>query len=314
MNDELTKSEQRRQLRKNIERGIAGAEPDRIQMNDLMLGALVIIAAIVSFTDFTLSFKSIANITAITIFLYIITTFVYRNRYSKGIARGKREAEYIDSLALYREKREWIYDNKLAGIVPRFCTAYKKKELREYRESLLCDIEMSYDEYVEKYSKMPKRKIMLQHISAEAKKTLIKCNAAKSIRLVPGMILNENGEYDRHKLIGKSGRQRERIDKRNQAITRAVYVVFGAVVAFDVIFNFSLQTCLQWVIRMLPVVIAIVSGDDGGFCNITVTEVSFKRGQVNMINLFQEFCSEEKIYPPEEVNTPVEDQVEDKEK
>ena len=300
MNDDFKVSEQRRQTRKALEKGIAGAEPDRIQMNDLMLAALVIIAAVISFTDFSFTIGSIANITALTIFLYIITNFVFRNRYAKGISRGKKDTDYIDSLEKYREKRAWIYDNKYAGLISGFCTYYKKKELREYRESLLCDIDMSYDEYAEKYLRMPKRKIMRQPISLIAKKTLLKCNAAKSIRLLPGMILNESGEFDRHKLIGKSGRQRERFDKRKAAVTRAVYVVFGAVVAFDVIFNFSLQTILQWVIRMLPVVIAIITGDDAGYCNITVTETAFKRAQVNVINLFGEYLEEEKKIVPQD--------------
>lgn len=287
-------SDLRRQTRKQLEKGLLSAEPDRIQINDIMLGALVVIAAVISMTDFSFSVGSIANITALTLFLYLITTFVYRNRYAKGIIRGKKEKEYIDSLAEYREKRDWIYDNNLAGQVPAFCTYYKKKELREYREALLSDIEMSYEEYAEKYLNMPKRKIMALPLSLEAKQVLLKCNAAKSIRLMPGMILNENGEFDRQHLIGKSGKQRELQDKRKNAITRALYVVFGGLIVFDVIFNFSMQTCLQWLIRMLPVVIAIISGDDSGYCNISVTEVAFKKGQINVISLFREYLEEKK--------------------
>ncbi len=288
-------NELRRQARKNLERGIVTAEPDKLQINDVMLGALVIIAAVISLTDFSFSIGSIANITALTIFLYLITTFVYRNRYAKGVMRGKCEEEYICSLEEYRQKRDWIYNNNLAGYVPAFCTYYKKKELREYRESLLSDVEISYEEYAEKYLKLPKRKIMALPLSIETKKIILKCNAAKSIKLMPGMILNENGEYSRHKLIGKSGKQREIQDKRKNAITRAVYVLFGGLIVFDVIFNFSLQTCLQWLIRMLPVVLAIITGDDSGYCNISVTEVAFKKGQSNVINLFSEYLEEQKI-------------------
>lgn len=284
-----TSAEKRRQTRKNFEANVSN--PDKLQLNDLMLGALVIIAAIVSFTDFSLSWGNIRNFTALTIFLYIITMFVYRNRYAKGILRGKKETEYIDSLSLYREERQQIYDLQIVGKVPKFCIWYKKKELREYRESLLCDIEMEYDEYVEKYLRMSSKDILKSDLSAMAKKTLIKCNKAKSIRLYPGMILNENGEYDRSKLIGKSGRERERSDKKKQAINRAVYVVFGALIAFDLIFNFSVLLIFQWIVRMLPVIIAIITGDDGGFCNIVVTEVKFKNDQVHVIKLFREYAN-----------------------
>jgi predicted nucleotide-binding protein len=46
---------------------------------------------------------------------------------------------------------------------------------------------------------------------------------------------------------------------------------------------------------MLPVVLAIITGDDSGYCNISVTEVAFKKGQSNVINLFSEYLEEQKI-------------------
>jgi hypothetical protein len=288
-------SEKRRNARKDYERGFISNEPDRFQLNDLMLGALVLIAAVLSFTDFTFSAGDWKNLTALTFFLYIITTFIYRNRYEKGIARGKKDAEYQLSLNTYREKRNEISQKNLASYVPGFCTWYKKKELREYRESLLCDIEMDYETYREKYIMMSKKDVLKLPISLEAKRVILKCNSAKTVKLYPGLILNESGEFDRDKLIGKSGRQRERRDKRAQAISRAAYVLFGAAVAFDMIFNFSLMTIAQWIVRMLPVIFAIVTGDDGGYCNITVTETNFKRDQSHVIGLFMEYAKSNEL-------------------
>ena len=50
------------------------------------------------------------------------------------------------------------------------------------------------------------------------------------------------------------------------------------------------MTIAQWVVRMLPIILAIISGDDGGYCNITVTETNFKRDQTHVINLFMEYA------------------------
>lgn len=293
--DYKQRAENRRNTRRDFERGIISNEPDKFQLNDLMLGALVVIAAIISFTDFSFSAGDWKNLTALTLFLYVITMFIYRNRYDKGMSRGRKDAEYQLSLNTYREKRNDLSVKNLVSYVPGFCTYYKKQELREYRESLLCDIEMDYDTYKEKYLMMPKKEILKQPISAEAKKIIIKCNTAKSVKLYPGMILNESGEFDREKLIGKSGRQRKLQDKKMQAITRGVYVLFGAAVAFEVIFNFSLMTIAQWVVRMLPIVIAIISGDDGGYCNVTVTETNFKRDQSNVIGVFMEYAKKNNL-------------------
>jgi hypothetical protein len=313
--DYKQRAENRRNTRRDFERGIISNEPDRYQLNDIMLGALVVIAAILSFTDFSFSAGDWKNLTALTLFLYIITMFIYRNRYEKGMARGKRDSEYQLSLKTYRENRNEISLKNLASHVPEFCTYYKKQELREYRESLLCDIEMDYDTYKEKYLMMSKKDVLNLPISIEAKRVILKCNCAKAVKLYPGMILNESGEFDRDKLIGKSGRQRERQDKKKQAITRAVYVLFGAAVAFDMIFNFSLATIAQWVVRMLPIIIAMVSGDDGGYCNITVTETNFKRDQSSVIGLFMEYAKKNNLIeedtptdtPTEEPETPTND-------
>lgn len=296
-------SENRRNTRRDFEREILNNEPDRFQLNDIMLGALVVIAAVLSFTDFSFSAGDWKNLTALTFFLYVVTMFVYRNRYGKGMMRGRGDPEFKEALKTYRTKREEINRLNLMGLVPSFCNHYKKAELREYRESLLCDIEMDYDTYKKKYLLMSKKDIMKQPISAEAKQVLLKCNCAKTIKLYPGLLLNESGEFDREKLIGKSGRERERHDKRKQAIVRAVYVLFGAAVAFDVIFNFSLMTIAQWVVRMLPIVLAIVNGDDNGYCNITVTETNFKRDQSHVIDLFMEYAKKNSL----EAETPTND-------
>lgn len=285
-------SESRREMRKHFERGALDTASDKIQLNDIMLVILVIIAAVISFTDFYLSFENIQRLTALTIFLYIVTSLIYRNRYARGKQRGKKDEEYKDSLKEYRKKRQEIYDNTAAGIVPEFCRYYKVKELKEYRENLLADVEIEYSEYQEKYRRMPTFDILRLKLPLGMKKTIIKCNRAKPIRLAPGLILNENGEMDREKLIGQSGREREKKDKREQLITRAIMVLFGGMVVVNLIFDFSLTNIIQWVVRMIPIVAAIPMGDDSGYCNITVTETTFKRDQVSVINIFNEYLKE----------------------
>lgn len=300
MSNYSEQAEERRQFRRGLEASAAGGH-SKVQVNDFMLLVLVIIAALVSLTELEFSWGSISRLTALTIFLYIITTLVFRNSYAKGLARGKQDKTYNSALSDYRTNRQTIYDRSIANLVPRFCREYRKEELQEYKESLLLDIEMPYEEYLENYSRLRYREVMRLPLSMEAKKIILKCNRAKSIKLYPGMILNENGEYDRDKLIGKSGKQRERIDKRYNAISRAIYVIFGSFVVAHLIFDFSLLTIIQWVIRMIPVVVAIISGDDGGYCNITVTETNFKYGQTKVIKLFLERYQNYKA-EPDEVN------------
>lgn len=292
--DTKSVSEARREAVKTMEKRSLGLASGGSVLNDIILVVLVVIAAAISFTDFSLSVGSIKEFTALTLFLYVITTMVYRNRYAKGMLRGKQDSDYKSSLSEYRSKRQRIYDDRIAHLVPSFCKDYKKKELREYRESLLSDVEIDYDDYVKQYRHKSNRAIMKLDFSLDVKKTIIRCNRAKPLRLTPNLILNENGEMDRDKLLGQSGRERERKDKRKQLISRAFMVIFGGMIVVDIIFDFSLLTIFQWVIRMMPVISAIVTGDDAGYCNITVTETNFKKDQVSVINLFFEHAGTEK--------------------
>lgn len=283
----LTDSEKRRELRKNLERDTASH--DKFSMNDLTLAGIVLIAMAVSLTDFTFTLGDFKNFTALTLFLYVITTMVYRNRYNKGKLRGRDDAEYGTFLSAYRTARGKISDLGIVSEVPTFCSEYKAQELREYRESLLVDADITYEDYLAKYRHMTYWQIMRLKLPHDVRRTIIKCNRAKPIKLTPGMILNENGESDRQKIIGQSGREREIQDKRRDFIRRGLFVIFGGMIAVNVILDFSIVTIIQWFVRMIPIFSAIMMGDDAGFCDIAVTETNFKRDQTSVINLFFEY-------------------------
>jgi hypothetical protein len=286
-NETAKASEKRRELRKSLEKGTA--TPNKFTLNDLMLAFIVAVAMVLSYTDFTLSLGNFKNFTALTLFLYVVTTIIYRNRYNRGKARGRSDTDYCDALKDYRSSKKKIIDFGFVSDVPLFCREYKVRELKEYRTSILADVDLEYDEYFEKYRRMKNRKIMRLKLPWDMRRAIIKCNRAKPLRLTPGLIMNENGEAGRDKLLSQSGREREKKDKRRDFIRRGVMVILGGAIAVNIILDFSVITIVQWFVRMLPVMSAIIMGDDAGFCDITVTETNFKHGQTSVINLFLEY-------------------------
>ncbi len=282
-----SRSDKRREFRKSLEKG--ALNPNKFALNDLILIVLVVIAMVISFTDFTLSFSNFKKFTALTLFLYVITTIIYRNRYNRGKSRGRTDADFCDALQTYRVEKGKIINSGIASEVPEFCRVYKKRELMEYRASILSDVDMEYEEYIEKYRRMANRDIMRLRLPLDMRKAIIRCNEAKPIRLTPGLIMNENGEADREKLLSQSGREREKKDKRRDFITRGLWVVLGGAIVVNIVLDFSLTTIIQWLVRMMPILSAIIMGDDTGYCNVTVTETNFKRGQTSVIHLFLEY-------------------------
>ena len=282
--EDKSSAEKRRELRRSLEKETHG----KFSMNDVILIGIVLIAMVISLTDFTLSLGDFKNFTALTLFLYVITTIVYRNRYNKGKLRGRSDPEYIEALQDYRANKDKITALGLLSAVPAFCQEYKAREIKEYRKGLLMDVDVDYDEYMEKYRHLPKSHVMRLSLPLNTRKTIIQCNEAIPLKLTPGLILNESGEADRQKLVGQSGREREIKDKRKDFIQRGLMVVLGGMIAVDVILDFSFITVIQWFVRMLPILSAIIMGNDSGFCDIAVTETNFKKDQTSIIHLFFE--------------------------
>lgn len=290
VDDVLTSGESRRELRRTMENEALSKGSDKVILSNLMLAGMVVLAAMCSMFGVELSIGAVRDLTLLSVILYFITSMVYRNRYARGKMRGKHDGDYLHALGGYRERRSTIDDRGLVSSVPLFCREYKRRELREYRADLLIDVDMTYEEYKENYMRLSDKEIMVLHLPLETRKILIRCNHAKPLRLTPGMILNENGEAERQELMGQSGRERERKDKRKQMLQRAILVLFGGLVTFSFVTEFTLANVLRWAVRMVPIAMAIIFGDDDGYCNITVTETAFKRAQSSVINLLFEWA------------------------
>ena len=287
MDEHLHGADRRRELRRSLERDASNM--NKFSMNDVMLAGIVAIAMILSLTDFTLSPGDFKNLTALTLFLYVVTTIVYRNRYNRGKLRGRSDPEYIEALKNYRKAKDEIVQLGIASNVPEFCQHYKASELREYRKGLLADVDLDYEEYKQKYRQLSSLQVLRLPLPFNSRVAIIKCNNAKPIKLTPGLIMNESGEADRAKLIAQSGREREHMDKFKQFIWRGTTVLLGGMIAVTIVFDFSFIALVRWLVRMLPIASAIIMGDDSGFCSIAVTETNFKKDQTSIIHLLFEY-------------------------
>lgn len=286
----LTSGDARRAARRGMESESLTRAGNKATLSNIMLALLVALAAVASMFGIKFTWGSLGQVTALSLLLYIITSMVYRNRYGRGKLRGRLDPDYAYALSGYRDKRSAIDERGILGLVPQFCREYKVRELREYRSDLLVDVDMTYEEYETYYQRLSDKEVMKLHLPLETRKVIVRCNHAKPLHLTPGMILNENGEAERHKLLGQSGREREHKDKRKQMLQRAFIILFGSCIGFDLLIDFSLQNILRWVVRMFPIALAIIFGDDDGYCNITVTEANFKRGQSMVIGMLFEWA------------------------
>ena len=259
-------------------------EEIRAKMSDRLLVALVAIAAIVGFTDLSFNVQSLLRVSALTVFLYFLTTITYRNRYDHGKLKGKASLDYQEAMQEYKDAIESIPKECTDDMISEYCERYKERELSDYRRELLMPLRVSEKEYQEKYLDMRFWQILFLKKSWGFRFTIMKCNRAKPIRLTPSMILNESGDgRQRRRALGLSGKQRENRDKGKQALERAIVTMSSGAIAVSLIVDFSWQELALWAVRILPVVTAIIYGSNDGYDDIAVTETAFKRDQTKLI-------------------------------
>ena len=120
-----------REHRHDNARASIGAEEGKLRMSNAMLCALVLVAALVSFTGITFSIQAIRDFTALTVFIYFITTMTYRNRYNCGKLRGRESKEYREAIKEYRDAVNEIPDTVTDDRIAAYCEEYKKRELAD---------------------------------------------------------------------------------------------------------------------------------------------------------------------------------------
>ncbi len=278
---------------------LLGYEESKAKMSDRLLVALVAIAAIVGFTDLTFNVQSLLKFSALTAFLYCLTTVTYRNRYDHGKLKGKNDPDYREAAEGYQDVIESIPDFCTEDMILAYCERYKERELFAYRRDLLMPFRIEEKEYQEKYLDMRFWQVVRLKKSWKFRCTILKCNRAKPIPLTPTMILNESGDSrSRRRALGPSGKQREKRDKRKQALSRAIVSFGGGAIAVSLIFDFSWHALAQWAVRILPIVAAIINGDSDGYDDIAVTEAEYKRDQTKFIKRMVEDIKRENEKKP----------------
>lgn len=273
-----------RQSGERSERSLSLSDEGKMTFSNAMLIALVLVAALISFTGVTLSFQSIRDFTALTAMLYVITTMSYRNRYNNGKLRGKNDKEYRDALEDYQNAIEGIPASITDERIASYCEQYKERELKEYRKDILMGFHVKYDEYERQYLSLNFWQILFLRKPWSFRVAVWRCNRAKPMKLDQNMLMSESGNARRKRAIGISGTQRERRDKAWNSISKAIVSMMGGAVAVSIVLDFSMETLAQWAIRILPVIGAIISGDSDGYDNIAVTECNRKREQTKIIN------------------------------
>ncbi len=248
---------------------------------ELTLFAALVISAVISLGQVSLSLHSAKNITLLVCLLYVLTTLVYQNRYSAGLEKGKKSEKYKGAYAYYDSLRKKVLESPSIAELSDFCTRYSANELRHYREGLLAEIPMSYEEYEQKYSLLTLREIKKKHrLSARALSVIAKCRRARLIHMSKNMLLMSDGDLCTREYIGLlSSKEKQSRDYKINMLSRIALTTLSGAVAVSFFAEPTLSTLVQWCVRMMPVISAAFMGYSGGYNNATENSCAYLRAQ-----------------------------------
>lgn len=261
--------------RKSISAKMPGA------MN-LVLIVIVMIAALVSLGELSITPTGVVNVSLIVAVLYIISSIMYKNSYAEYIEREKDTEEYKRVRGEYDNVIKEIYDGGMLERVPDYCVRYAKEDLKHCRTSVLLDACIPYERYEEKYVGLSEEDLRSEDLGEDAIKCILAANKIKGISLSANALMSTGEELTLterllrrlgwRRGIGMESSTRQRIDMTTNMISRAITTLLAGTVAISVVLDdFSIETISLWAMRMLPVAIATLGGKSGGARNVRET-------------------------------------------
>ena len=258
------------------------------------LFVLCAIASIVSFWEVEFTIDKAFTIGWVTVLLYVVSTTVYRTKYDGGIYRGRQTEPYKTIMTTFQGYRERITKGKLIDRLREWCQAFRINDVKNVRMEIICPY-MSYDEYLAKYVNLSPAKIKELGLSRKVRSAVNRANAVEPVELTADMLLNTSFSknlFGKRRILPRSGDEQRRGDFASNYAKRLVITILCGLFAVEFISDPSVESFLQWIIRMIPVVMAFLTGDTGGFRN--ATEVTTKRIDAQS-RLLELFFADEKI-------------------
>ena len=273
-----------------MQRGSVDA--DKLQNVGTNLGLLLLcfVAAFVSFWDINLYFDAskLLSIGFVTILIYIITVTVYRTKYDDGLLQGRSTDVYKEASARFEELCKQINENLLIDSLRAWCNEYRRKEVESIRRDIITPY-LSYAEYESKYLMLSDREINKLPLQKGLKRAIKSANHILPAELTADMLLNRAFSvkiFGKRKMLPKSGDEQRHFDLSLNYIKVFVRTFLCGVFVVQVVSDPSIETVLQWVVRMIPIVMAFITAHPAGFKNASEISVRRINAQSGVIDIF----------------------------
>ena len=281
--------------RKKVGAKLLQAKSNKTLWANFSILLMVLITAAVQFLVPTEETPHLKEFVLASVFVYLTSTLTYTIRYQVGIDRGKRDEEYIKSVAAFEKIREEAQEISNMEALQEFCIQLQKESLDVCRREMLLPSNIPLSVFMENYMNMKTSDIMKLKISLRTRIMLIRCAHVRVEQISAVDVLSSHGALQsaHMRLLGISGAKKEKRDAAMRSAKALLLTLFTGYFGFRLVDGFSVLLLLQWTVQMVPVLKAFLDGYRQGYANITVTETCYKQNQTEILRMFIRHKKEE---------------------
>ena len=202
-----------------------------------------------------------------------------------GTSLGLATDIYKQSVARFTELKSQILENSRYSRMNEFCAYYIAEELKKSRMQYLIVASISYEDYLETYSKLSRNEIEKRtELTELQKKAIIKANKVRQIRFTPDMMTTMQGKsvFTRFALYITPKTHRT-IAFSTKFVKMSLLAVCMSLIALKVVLEPSWTVFAEVCMKLVTVVINGFDGRTTGYNNITVDTVNYTNAQSDLM-------------------------------
>jgi hypothetical protein len=273
------------------------ATKNLINYGGILLGAVIVFAVIfIVSTDITITSVWDAASLGLEFFLLLFCAYaMYVGAADSGSRSGLMTKEFAEARQKFDETKAKVIDAGYQKHLPSFCQDYIRQELKTVRATILANVGIDYDIYIEKYEKRDKGYINAlpdEELSQRQKKAVISANAVKPIRLTPDMIMMRDTNANRQSPLGVNPRTKKHVVFGGKFITTSVVSLATSAIVLQTStkpIGVIIATCA---LKLVTIIVNGFLGYKMGYENIAVDAVGYMSNQTDLMHQAIHFCVE----------------------
>lgn len=272
----------------------------------ILVGVFIMFAVVVIVTT-DIRIVSLTEITSLGLdffLLFFCSYSMYVACSDSGMRAGLLSKSYNEAIAAYEAKKRAIFDEDLQDGVFDFCRDYVATELKNARMSVLAPAGFTYRPYEVNWMNMSDRDILEADILSEPqKRTLIKANKIKPIKLNPEQIIRKGRNEGKRAPLSISPRTKKKIAFGTKFFTTLFLSLGIALIALEFVQEPSWEAFAAVTLKLLTIVINGFSGYKFGYENIVVDTVDYLSDQTDLLEQAYNFIKKNTAHRAKEGGT-----------